>query len=53
MLVSGDVAVDMQGLRGTARVVPAAALRPLPPIREQRSEFRRSLARDQKVPDAT
>jgi hypothetical protein len=33
--------VDMQGLRGTARsavrVIPGAALRPLPPITEQRS----------------
>jgi hypothetical protein len=37
------VAVDVQGLRGTVRagvsVVPAAALRPLPPIREHRSEL--------------
>lgn len=36
-------AVDMQGLRGSARasfrVIPAAAFRPLPPIRERRSEL--------------
>jgi Domain of unknown function (DUF1883)/TIR domain len=36
-------AVDMQGLRGTTRagfrVIPAAALRPLPPIREQRPDL--------------
>jgi Domain of unknown function (DUF1883)/TIR domain len=36
-------AVDMQGLRGTTRagfrVVPAAAMRPLPPIREQRPQL--------------
>jgi hypothetical protein len=36
-------AVDMQGLRGTTRagfrVIPAAALRPLPPIREQRPQL--------------
>lgn len=35
--------VDMQGLRGSTRastrVIPAAALRPLPPIREQRSQL--------------
>lgn len=36
-------AVDMQGLRGTTRagfrVIPATALRPLPPIREQRPQL--------------
>ena len=36
-------AVDMQGLRGTTkasfRIVPSAALRPLPPIREQHSDL--------------
>jgi hypothetical protein len=36
-------AVDMQGLRGSTRagirVIPAAALRPLPPIREQRRQL--------------
>jgi hypothetical protein len=38
------VAVDMQGLRGSTnasfRVIPGAAFRPLPPIREQRSDLR-------------
>jgi hypothetical protein len=37
------VAVDMQGLRGNTRagvrVIPAAALQPLPPIREQRQQL--------------
>ena len=37
------VAVDMQGLRGqtkaSIRLIPAAALRPLPPIAEQRSQL--------------
>lgn len=37
------VAVDMQGLRGSTRasirVIPAAALQPLPPIREQRQQL--------------
>src|SRR5690606_33865684 len=35
--------VDMQGLRGSARagfkVVPRAALKPLPPLREQRTQL--------------
>jgi hypothetical protein len=38
------LAVDMQGLRGTVRtsskVIPAAAMKPLPPIREGREELR-------------
>jgi hypothetical protein len=38
------MAVDMQGLRGTTRssvrVIPAAALRPLPPIREAHTQLR-------------
>lgn len=37
------VVVDMQGLRGSTRasfrVIPAAALQPLPPIREQRQQL--------------
>ena len=36
--------IDMQGLRGTARsairIIPAAALRPLPPIHENRRQLR-------------
>lgn len=42
---SWHLVVDMQGLRGTTkssvRVIPASALRPLPPIRENRQQLRR------------
>src|SRR4051794_9592912 len=42
---SWHLVVDMQGLRGTtrssARVIPAAALRPLPPIQQGREELQR------------
>lgn len=41
---SWHLAIDMQGLRGNTnaavRVIPAAALQPLPPIRDQRPQLR-------------